>query len=166
MADLEKRKLLRRLRPSERARHSQEGDHVVERLEMAAEDTGPWQLLAVTCHRVRLEYMTTHGDAESWIFAAAPNSKPLLYIVSPLSEDAFKAKLSEHTLTGDDFLAIELRPNDPETSFFTVPTGVVHDELTYSGPGPAPTFYVPEPSRMSYCKMMLDGYDVELARPR
>jgi hypothetical protein len=162
MAELEKKGLLRRLRPSERAKAAREGDHVVERIELAAEDTGPWQMLAVTCHRIRLEFMTTHADAESWIFCDAPNVKPLLYVVSPLPEAEFERRVRANELTPDDILAIELRPNDPETSFFTVPGGVVHDEQTYRGPGRAPTFYVPEPSRMGYNKIVLDGYDVEI----
>jgi len=162
MQELEAAGLLRLLTPSERARQVPEGEQVVERVELAGEGTGPWQMLVVACNRQQLTYLAAHGDIESWLFWGDPGSKPLLYVVARCGIDAFKQKVAEQTLSADDFVALELRPNDPATSYFTVPAGVLHDELTYPGPRPAPVFFVPEPSVMGHEQVDLAGYEVEV----
>ncbi|HOW71471.1 MAG TPA: hypothetical protein PKY77_12780 [Phycisphaerae bacterium] len=165
MENLERRGLLRRLVPSEKARTVSENDQFVERVELAAEDTGPWQMLVVACNRTKLDHLAAHGDAESWLFFADPASKPLLYVLGTCPAAEFQAKAAEGDLTAGDFFILELQPNDPETSYFTVPGGVLHDELTYPGPGLGPIFYVPEPSRMGHTRIPLDAYDFEILRP-
>lgn len=160
------RGLLRRLVPSEHARRVPPGQQVVERVELAAENTGPWQMLVVACNRSRLTYLAAHSDAESWLFFADPNCKPLFYVVAACPAEEFRAKAADGRLAADDFFTIELRPNDPHTSFFTVPPGVLHDELTHDGPGPAPVFYVPEPSRMDNTRVDLSGYDIRVLPAR
>jgi hypothetical protein len=74
--------------------------------------------------------------------------------------DEFRARAESGTLSAADFFALELRPNDPQTSYFTVPGGVLHDELTYFGPGRAPIFFVPEPSRMENTRVPLTQYEI------
>jgi len=162
MADLERRGLLRRLIPSPRCCSVPEGQQVVERVELAAEGTGPWQLLVVACNRTKLDHLAAHGDAESWLFFADPESKPLLYVVATCGVDEFRAKVQQGRLTADDIVVLELRPNDPATSYFTVPGGVLHDELTYPGPGRGPIFYVPEPSRMGHTEIPLTDHEFEI----
>jgi hypothetical protein len=164
MADLESRGLLRRLQPTPRAKVVPENEQVVERVELAAEGTGPWQMLVVACNRNKLTCMSAHGDAESWLFFADPASKPLLYMLGTCPVAEFQAKAAAGQLSPADFFVLELRPNDPQTSFFTVPGGVLHDELTYPGPGPAPVFYVPEPSRMGHTEIPLRDYDISILR--
>lgn len=160
--DLEKRGLLRRLRPSAKALATAENDQVVEQVELARAESGPWQMLLVACNRSRLTYLASHSDIESWLFFAEPRSKPLLYIVATCPADEFRQKAEAGTLAADDFLALEIRPNDPHTSYFTVPAGVLHDELTYPGDGLAPIFWVPEPSEMQHTRVPLDGYDIRV----
>ncbi|MBK9121256.1 MAG: hypothetical protein IPM18_16865 [Phycisphaerales bacterium] len=162
MSDLEARGLLRRLIPSAAARTVPQGQQVVERVELAEQGTGPWQMLVVACNRTRLDHLAAHGDIESWLFFADPASKPLLYIVATCGLDDFRRKLAERSLTAADIIVLELRPNDPDTSYFTVPGGVLHDELTYDGPGRAPVFYVPEPSVMGHTEIPLEGYEFEI----
>lgn len=162
MLNLERRGLLRRLAPPESCRAVPPGGQVVERVELAAEHTGPWQMLAVACNRVRLTYLAAHSDAESWLYFAPPDSKPLLYVVAACSAAEFRRKAAAGALTPADFIALELRPNDPETSYFTVPGGILHDELTYASAGRAPVFWVPEPSRMETDRVGLDGYDIAI----
>lgn len=163
LRELEAKGLLRRLVPSEKCCQVPQGEQVVERVELAAQGTGPWQMLVVACHRIKLDHLAAHGDAESWLFFADPASKPLLYIVATCDVPTFKRKLADQTLTADDIVALELRPNDPETSYFTVPGGVLHDELTYAGPGRGPIFYVPEPSSMGHEEIPLQGYTFDIA---
>lgn len=162
VAELEARGLLRRLCPSEKARSAAREAKVCERVELAAEGSGPWQMLAVACNRSQLDRLAAHSDIESWLFFADPASKPLLYVAAtcPLAE--FQAKATAGRLTPEDFVILELRPNDPETSYFTVPGGVLHDELTYPGPGLAPIFFVPEPSRMEHTPVSLADYEFEI----
>jgi len=107
-----------------------------------------------------------HGDIESWLYFADPRSKPLLYVVAtcPLAE--FQRKVTDGSLAAADFVVLEIRPNDPATSYFTVPGGVLHDELTYPGPGPGAIFFVPEPSRMGHTEVKLTGYEFEITPAR
>lgn len=162
MAKLEARGMLKRLVPSQKALTVPQGDQVVERVELAAEGTGPWQMLVVACNRIKLDHLAAHGDAESWLFFAAPNSKPLLYVVATCTVPEFKQKVASGTLSADDIVVLELQPNDPQTSYFTVPGGVLHDELTYPGPGVGPIFHVPEPSRMGHEEIRLDAFEFEI----
>jgi hypothetical protein len=164
LADLEQRGLLRRLVPSDKARHVPESAQVVERVELAAEGTGPWQMLVVACNRTKLDHLAAHGDIESWLFFADPASKPLLYVVATCGLAEFQAKVAAGTLAASDFVVLEIAPNDPETSYFTVPGGVLHDELTYPGPGRAPIFWVPEPSRMGHTELLLTPFEFEIVR--
>jgi len=162
MAQLEARGLLKRLVPSEKALTVPQGDQVVERVELAAEGTGPWQMLVVACNRTKLDHLAAHGDAESWLFFADAASKPLLYVVATCKLAEFQAKAAAGTLTADDIIVLQLKPNDPATSYFTVPGGVLHDELTFPGPGVGPIFHVPEPSRMGHTEVWLKEYDFEI----
>ncbi len=164
MLELEQRGLLRRLVPSGEVAGVMEGEKVAERVELGAEGNGPWQMLVVACNRSRLTYLAAHSDAECWLFFDEPDTKPLLYIVATCRLAEFREKAAAGTLSAADFVALELRPNDPQTSYFTVPGGVLHDELTYAGPGRGPVFWVPEPSRMEHTRVELDGYEIEVSR--
>ena len=165
MDQMEKRGLLRRLRPSGACLSVNEGDQVVEQVELAKKGTGPWQMLAVACNRVKLDHLAAHSDIESWLFfSAEPTMKPLLYVVAACRAEEFERKVNDGSLSADDLIALELSPNDPETSFFTVPGGVMHDELTYPGPGTGPVFFVPEPSEMAHRSVSLESYDITISR--
>jgi len=165
MAEMEAKGLLRRLQPSPEALAVQEGDQLVETVELGQDGFGPWQMLAVACNRTTLDRLSAHSDVESWLyFSASPTSKPLLYVVATCPVDEFRAKVAGGSLTADDFIVLEIQPNDPEASFFTVPGGVLHDELTYPGPAVAPVFFVPEASRMTHLNVPLDGYEIEIVR--
>jgi len=165
MDELEAKGLLRRLRPSEAAVAVKEGEDLVETVERGQEKYGPWQMLSVACNRTRLEYLAAHSDIESWLyFSAAPSSKPLLYVVATCPAEAFRDKAAQGTLTADDICVLEIMPNDPETSFFTVPGEVLHDELTFPGPGVAPVFFVPEASQMVHSRVSLDDYEIVIVR--
>lgn len=164
MAEMEDRGLLRRLVPSASAAAVRAGEQVVERVELAQERSGAWQMLVVACNRHRLTYLASHSDIESWLFFAEPACKPLLYVVAGCGADEFARKAEAGLLSAEDFIALELPPNDPRTSYFTVPAGVLHDELTYEGSGAAPIFFVPEPSRMDHQRVELSGYEIRVMR--
>ncbi|MCG3131490.1 MAG: hypothetical protein FLDDKLPJ_02283 [Phycisphaerae bacterium] len=165
LAELESRGLIRPLTPPPQAMTVALERQVVERVELAREESGPWQMLVVACNRSRLTCLAAHNDIESWLFFADPASKPLLYVVAACAADEFTKRAENGALTESDFLAVEFAPNDPQTSFFTVPAGVLHDELTYAGPGRAPVFFVPEPSRMTHTKVDLAAYDIRVTPP-
>jgi hypothetical protein len=163
--DMEAKGLLRRLKASPAALAVKEGDQLVEVVELARDGFGPWQMLAVACNRTALDHLAAHSDIESWLyFSADPTSKPLLYVVATCAADEFKKKAAAGTLAADDFIILEIRPNDPAAGFFTVPGGVLHDELTAPGPGVGPVFFVPESSRMTHVSVPLDGYAIEIVR--
>jgi hypothetical protein len=165
IAQMEAKGLLRRLKPSAAALAVKEGDQLVEVVELARDGFGPWQMLAVACNRTKLDHLAAHSDIESWLyFSADPASKPLLYVVATCPADEFRAKAAAGTLAADDFIALEIQPNDPEAGFFTVPGGVLHDELTYPGPGVGPVFFVPESSRMTHLSVPLDRYAIQIVR--
>ena len=167
MDEMEKKGLLRKLKPSKACLTVPEGEQVVERVELAGKGTGPWQMLAVACNRVKLDHLAAHGDIESWLYwSAEPSSKPLLYVVATCPSDEFEKKANEGKLTAKDFIALELLPNNAETSYFTVPGGVFHDELTYPGPGVGPVLYVPEPSEMGHKSVSLKDYDFVINRAK
>lgn len=165
LADLQSRGLIRRLVPPPHAATVASEQQIVEQVELARVESGPWQMLVVACNRSRLTYLAAHSDIESWLFFADPASKPLLYVVAAGPPEDFARKAGRGELTESDFVAVEFAPNDPSTSFFTVPAGVLHDELTYPGSGRAPVFFVPEPSRMTHTRVDLSHYDIRVKPP-
>ena len=59
--------------------------------------------------------------------------------------EEFEHKVKTGRLTAADFVMIECRYNDPETSFFVMLADVPHGEAIIPAAGkPAPSFYVTE----------------------
>ncbi len=64
--------------------------------------------------------------------------------LSELSAEDLAGKAHEGTLSAADFLAVRVKYNDPETSFFVMLKGVPHGEGISDAQGKPPSFYVTE----------------------
>ena len=79
--------------------------------------------------------------------------------------EEFNDKVATGRLTAADFVMIECRYNDPETSFFVMRAGVPHGEAIVPAPGkPAPSFYVTESRDLPLDIIDLRKYRLRVAR--
>jgi len=71
-------------------------------------------------------------------------------------------KIASGTLSHEDFVALGIPFNDPRMSFFTVNKDFPHYEVTTSGSGQAPSFWVTEPTDLPLVELSMPEYAIEL----
>jgi hypothetical protein len=106
---------------------------------------GPHKLIAVTINAFEPRYFGSHEDNEEFLLIGDPTTKPLYLIVATCKQSELDSKIQSHKLLADDFIALRVKYNDPEVSFFTMLTHVPHGEVTVDQKGQLPSFYVTEP---------------------
>jgi hypothetical protein len=146
MKDLEKRGLIIRLCPGN---HSTDpGRNESKSAVIYASDAkyGPHKLIVATINALEpYPNFGTHDDNEEFILVGDPTAKPIHLIVALNKKGVLEEKIQNHTLSDDDFVALRIKYNDPEVSFFTMLKDVPHGEVTIDGPGKPGSFYVTEP---------------------
>jgi hypothetical protein len=73
-----------------------------------------------------------------------------------------EGKIKNRTLVAQDFLALRMKFNDPEVSFFTMLKDVPHGEVTVDGPERCASFYVTEPRDILIDQIDLCEYKLQV----
>ncbi len=165
MDDLEKRGLIIRLYPG--AHSANPGHNELASSVIYASDPqyGPHKLIVATINTlVPQPYFGTHDDNEEFILVGDPNTKPIYLIVARCKREALDEKILSHCLSADDFVALAVKYNDPEVSFFTMLKDVPHGEVTVDGPGVPGSFYVTEPRDIVIRSTNFGDYQVSMKR--
>jgi hypothetical protein len=89
---------------------------------------GPHRLIAVTVNREAFAGFGTHPDNEEFLLIGDSDTQPMYLAISLLDEAELAAKIAAETLTETDFIALWIKYNDPEVSFFVMRAGVPHGE--------------------------------------
>ncbi|MCL2390005.1 MAG: hypothetical protein FWD54_04350 [Endomicrobia bacterium] len=162
--DLEKRKLIKLIRPSKTALETKTKTGAVSRFYVSKPEYGPHVLMCVgkRAQNIRLSW---HDGNEDFILINPSNLKfkPLYLIISVLKKKFFLKKFYCGKLTGKDLLAVELEFNNPKLSFWTMLKHSVHCEITNSSKGQHPVFFVSEPSKLKDNKLSAKFYDIKVA---
>lgn len=164
---LEKRKLVRLLRPTPKVLNTRTRTGAVDTFYASRPENGTHMLLAVGKRSTDIE-LSFHDDNEDLILLNAMNRKykPLCMIIALDERKVFEKKARQGKLTAGDLVALELSFNDPAMCVFTVLAGTVHCEVTYPGPGQHPVFFVSEPDRLAMRYPALSGYVFSLGRKK
>ena len=101
----------------------------------------------MTVNRDDFAAFGTHPDNEEFPLIGNPDSQPMYLPVALRMRDEFEDKVRTGRLTDAEFVMIECRYNDPETSFFVMLAGVPHGEAIVPVAGkPAPASTSPNPA--------------------
>ena len=159
LAALEKRGLIKVLKPTPKVQNTRNKTGAVDILYRSSAKHGGHSLLAVGKRNTEIEF-SFHPDNEDLIHInpGRVKYKPLYFIVSLLKAGAFLKALKNETLSPRDFTALEIPFNDPRASIFTVLKNTVHCEITLPGKGQHPVFYVTEPAKLKMNHVRTNKY--------
>ena len=158
---LEKRKLIKLLRPSKNALETKTKTGAVSRFYTSQQKSGTHTLLCVGKRSTEIR-LSWHEDNEDFILLNPLNIKfkKLYLIVSLLKKNDFLKKFNSGSLNAKDLAAVEMEFNNPEFSFFTMLKNTVHCEITDNEKGQHPVFFVSEPSKLKDNKLSSKFYNI------
>lgn len=109
--------------------------------------------------------LTTHPDNEDVILInnTGKKFKPLYLVIALHKQSNFEKLAKVEKLTTKDIMAIELEYNS-QNCFFTVLKDVPHCEITLSGKGQYPVFFVTEPSDLKMGITNCYNYNFEVGK--
>jgi len=142
MQMLEEKKKIVRLCPNHHELNPKDNCCLNKCLYVSDKKYGPHMAIAVTVNWLEPLGFGTHDENEEFILVGDPNTKPMWLIIAICSNEELKKKIANKSLLSNDFIAILVKYNDPEVSFFTMLKHVPHGEVTTSGSGKPPSFYV------------------------
>lgn len=147
---LEKRNLVKTLKPSPEALRYKKRGCRVEKIYETSPRFGTHKLICVSLNSQEIK-LSSHPDNEEFIIlnTTAHTFKPLYLIIALHKHRILERKARNKNLSADDFIALRLRYNHPQTSIFTLLKDTVHCEITPAGKRTAPVFFVAEPSRLT-----------------
>ncbi|MDR2192267.1 MAG: hypothetical protein LBO62_05265 [Endomicrobium sp.] len=161
--ELEKKRLIRLLRPTEKTINTKTKTGAVSRFYSTSEKFGTHSLMCVGKRTADIA-LSYHDDNEDFILLnpLGLKFKSLYLILSFLKGAVFFKKFHSKKLESKDLIAIELEFNNPRLSFFTMLKRSVHCEITDNSKGRHPVFFVSEPSRLKDNKLTKSLYNIKL----
>jgi hypothetical protein len=163
METLEAKGLVNHLAPSRKVLETPENEVGVEYLNSNDQKFGPHTLICVGFNR-SIVNMGYHSDKEEFILVnEGRRQKPLILVIGLHPVEAFQELVAAGRLTIDDILAIELKFNDPELSFFTMNSRTPHCEWTTPGAGLPSIFYVTESRDLDARTVDMGDYALKVA---
>jgi len=166
MIDLEKRDLIIRLCPGNHSSDPGWNESKSNDIYVSDSSSGPHKLIVATINTLTPDpYFGTHIGNEEFLMIGDPSTKPLYLIISLCKRAELIAKIETHSLTADDFIALHIKYNDPEVSFFTMLADVPHGEVTVAGSGRPASFYVTEGRDIKIDLVSFGEYQVNVKQP-
>lgn len=161
--DLEKKKLIRLIRPDRKTLETKTKTGAVSRFYTSSRESGTHTLMSVG-KRTETVKLSCHDGNEDFLLInpSGLKFKKLYLVISLYKKNALLKKIASQTLSSGDFLAVELKFNDPELSFFIMLKNTVHCELTCGGSGQHPVFFVSEPSNLKNGTIKTKNYNIRL----
>ncbi|MDR2470421.1 MAG: hypothetical protein LBD27_08120 [Tannerella sp.] len=144
MKDLERRGLILRLCPGHDELDAPLGETLWKLIYEPKEGYGPHRLITVTVNRVEFAAFGTHPDNEEFWLIGNADTQPMFLAIALICAKELDQKIANRTLQAKDFIALRVKYNDPEVSFFVMRANVPHGEaILDKGKRPA-SFYVTE----------------------
>ena len=162
MQSLEDRGLIIRLGPGRHRPAAPAGQNVDEPLYSSGEGYGPHKLIAVTINSDDLADFGTHPENEEFLLLGSPRCRPLFLVVALHRREELERIVRERRLAASDFLALRVRFNDPQVSFFVMLKHTPHGEASPAGRGGLPSFYVTESRDLPVERLALEGYSLSV----
>lgn len=162
MQELESLGLIIRLAPRQHELDIAPGVAKGQPLYQADASHGGHMVLACTINQVGLQRFGHHLEREEFLMIGDPNLEPLYLAIFKGQHPALAEKISDGSLSPEDFVCLHIVWNDPECSFFTMNTGVPHGECVLRETDRPPSFYVTEPTGMTLEKTDFGPYRLEI----
>lgn len=148
MQSLEEKGLIIRLSPGKYEVDAPEGEVGIEEIYRTDEQYGSHMLIAATINRSQFSAFATHPENEDVFLIGDAQVKPMCFLFALCNRAQFQEKVSNHTLSEIDFIALRAKYNDVEVSCFTIIKNIPHGEAVMAGDGKPPTFFVTEQTRL------------------
>jgi hypothetical protein len=162
MGELEKKGLITRLCPKHDELDAAPGETLWKLLYEPKEGYGPHRLITVAVNREAFEGFGSHPDNEEFWLIGDSDTQPMYLAVSFLDEAELAAKIAAGTLTEKDFIALRIKHNDPEVSFFVMHAGVPHGEAIIDRGKKPPSFYVTESLNLPLDLTAFGDYELKI----
>lgn len=162
MQELEKRGLIYRIAPGLHNLNPDQGEALVKTIYECKEEYGPHKLISVTINRTEFTTFGTHPDTEDFLLIGDPNTKPLYLVIALCKKDELERKIGEKTVSAKDFVALKVKYNDPEISFFSMLKDVPHGEAVGDEEGKPASFYVTEAKNLTRDLIDFHGYKLKI----
>lgn len=161
---LEKRGLIRRLKPTRKITHSRRGEGCVDVVYSSSLRYGPHKLICVKPDSP-FPVPNYHPDNEEFILLDTRRGvRPLYMLIGLRGQAVLRRKAAQGKLSGADFVLLKMAFNRPGTCVFTMCRDTVHCEVVFPGKGEAPVFFVTEPRDLPLKKVCFPGYAFSLGR--
>lgn len=160
---LERRKLIKSLKPSNNLARIKQGTGRVETSYVSAPDYGTHKLICVGLNSDKIN-LNSHSDNEEFIIINGNGHtyKPLYMVIGLYKHEVIEEKAVSNKLSANDFIALRMRYNHPATCVFTMLKDTPHCELTPKGSGRPPVFFVSEPSNLNMRFSNLGKYSLSI----
>ena len=162
MQGLEERGLIIRLGPGRHRPSAPSGQNVDQPLYASGEGFGPHKLIAVSINSDDLADFGTHPENEEFLLLGSPRCRPLYLVAALHRREELERIVRERGLAAEDFLALRVRFNDPQVSFFVMLKHTPHGEAAGEGRGGPPSFYVTESRDLPVERLALPGYSLKV----
>ncbi|MDR0719195.1 MAG: hypothetical protein LBF78_06120 [Treponema sp.] len=162
MDELEKRGLIMRLCPKHDELDAAPGETLWKLLYEPKEGYGPHRLITVTVNREEFAGFGAHPDNEEFWLIGDSDTQPMYLAVSLLGEAELAVKIAAGTLTETDFIALRVKYNDPEVSFFVMRAGIPHGEAIVDCGKKPPSFYVTESLNLPLDLTAFGNYELKI----
>jgi hypothetical protein len=163
MQDLQTRGLINLLSPGGFAPVVGENESDATVIYSSEDRYGPHKLISCSINATDpTKYFGYHPEREEFLLIGDPDTKPIHLVVALCKKDVFEAMARQKALSADDFVALRMKYNDPQVSFFTMNPFFPHGEVTVAGPGKIGTFFVTEPRDIVIEPVVLNGYTWEV----
>ncbi|MGY4384268.1 hypothetical protein ACVWYN_001294 [Pedobacter sp. UYP24] len=161
MQRLEDKKLIIRLSPGSHDLEVPEGETKCKVLYTPLDGYGPHKIMSVTVNRIGFQEFGTHPDNEDfYMIGGGPLTKPLYLVIALCLKDELNEKVKKNQVSAADFVALKVKYNDPQVSFFTMLKNVPHGESIGAGIGKPASFYVTESRDMTDVDTAMGDYEL------
>lgn len=159
---LEQKGLIIRLCPDHHQLDIEAGETKSEAIYKSDIQYGSHMLITVTVNKTDFENFGWHEDHEEFLLIGDSKSSPMYLVIALRDHNTLKRKITNRTLSADDFVALSVKYNDPKVSFFTMKKHILHGELVKESTNNPPTFYVTEPTDMHLNRLDLGPYELAI----
>lgn len=157
---IEKKGLIRTLRPTARILRRTSKDGLVDCIYSSPVEHGTHKLICVRSDDAGRVMLNSHPHNEEFLIInnTALKLKPLLMIIGLHEHKEIERKAKKGGLTAKDFLMLRFRYNDHKTCVFTMLKDTPHWETSEPGKGRPSIFFVSEPTNLPMHHLKMAGY--------
>ena len=165
LAYLERKKLIRTLKPPRRVLVSQAKNGAMDTIYCSHRRWGAHKLICVKKNSSKIS-LNFHPDNEEFILINNNPTlfRPLCIVMGLIKQKELFKKLKKGELKSAHFIAVVFEHNDYKTCIFTMLRDTVHCEVALPGKAQGPVFFVAEPSRLKLNRFKTSGYKLEIIK--